>query len=65
VAASSAALEGRRPGWQLGRSSFEVQLAMLCIASFTPQDDGMASLDLFVYDPISLFMEPPECERLA
>ncbi|UWU76409.1 hypothetical protein N2603_42160 [Bradyrhizobium huanghuaihaiense] len=29
VAASSAALEGRRPGWQLGRSSFEARTAAL------------------------------------
>jgi hypothetical protein len=28
----------------LGRSSFEAQLAMLRIASFTPQDDGVTDV---------------------
>jgi len=36
VLASSASLEGRRPGLHLGRSSFEAPGAMLCIAPLAP-----------------------------
>jgi len=44
VAASSAALDGRRPGWQLGRSSFEARGTMLRIAPLAPQDDGVGMM---------------------
>src|SRR5437764_14875575 len=48
VLASSASLEGRRPGVaarvlrQLGLASFEAPGAMHCIAPLAPQDDGTA-----------------------